>query len=340
VTPVFFANDPYQTDLEAFLSAFAGSDVWKATTSEYGVGALTVEPSIVVTDPAPALATRDDIAAWLAQMADGTHAGWPKASIDHVFSIFYPSTSVIGLTPTVTSCTSLLGFHGAGALADATPLTYTAIARCPKYVSLTGLDAVTPVAAHELIEAATDPLPDTKPAFKFPDVDHKAWTYLSDENADWCTTSTPETAIQIGKYWAQRSWSNQAAAAFHDPCVPAPSHAYVVAAPALEDVTLAGGDAGDLHTKGLVVPSGTSRTVDVGIFADGPIDSVTVHVTTKNTAALSFAWDRTKGKPGDVLRLTITMAKTFPPTGWTTFAIWAQTGGADDPYPILVKAGP
>ncbi len=77
VVPNFFdPADTMKQDTETFLHELEGSDFWTQTTKEYGVGALTVLPTIVSTDPAP---TSDaDLGTYLATMTDGTHDGWPK----------------------------------------------------------------------------------------------------------------------------------------------------------------------------------------------------------------------------------------------------------------------
>src|ERR1051326_8430483 len=54
VQPIFFAgDDAMQAQTEPFLTQLAASDYWTTTTSEYGVGALTVLPTIVLTDTPP-----------------------------------------------------------------------------------------------------------------------------------------------------------------------------------------------------------------------------------------------------------------------------------------------
>src|SRR3954447_21099717 len=48
VVPIFFAGDPFQSDVERFLSTLSRSKYWSATTSEYGVGRLRVARPVVV----------------------------------------------------------------------------------------------------------------------------------------------------------------------------------------------------------------------------------------------------------------------------------------------------
>src|SRR5207249_3243673 len=77
-------------------------------------------------------------------------------------------------------------------------------------------------ASHELIEAATDPLPLTDPEWALIDPANP-WTVLAGEVADFCEIVS---YVQDSGYVLQRSWSNAAARAGTDPCVPAPSRPF------------------------------------------------------------------------------------------------------------------
>jgi len=87
VVPIFFGSDAFQPQVEDFLQKLASSTYWTATTSEYGIGAMTVAPSIVVTDPAPATIDTIGIESFLATYVDNTP--------NDVFAIFYPSSTTI-----------------------------------------------------------------------------------------------------------------------------------------------------------------------------------------------------------------------------------------------------
>src|SRR5579884_2583889 len=51
--PVFFAGDPLEPDLTAFLKALGGSGYWRAGTQEYGVGPASFGSYVEVAKPAP-----------------------------------------------------------------------------------------------------------------------------------------------------------------------------------------------------------------------------------------------------------------------------------------------
>src|SRR5262245_7131152 len=54
IQPIFFTGDStMQTAVEDFAAQLATSSYWTAMGAEYGVGAPTVLPTIVVTTPAP-----------------------------------------------------------------------------------------------------------------------------------------------------------------------------------------------------------------------------------------------------------------------------------------------
>src|ERR1041385_2462590 len=117
----------------------------------------------------------------------------------------------------------------------------------------------------------------------------------------------------LGEFVVQRTWSNASVAAGHDPCVPAPATPYVAAAPVFDDITLTTHSGNTINTKGVMVPVGTSKTIEVDLFSDQPTDADFIvqaqdgaSVTGTGTPSLSFQWDRTQGKNGDKLHLMIT----------------------------------
>ena len=75
-------------------------------------------------------------------------------------------------------------------------------------------------------------------------------------------TQFPELA-----YTVQRTWSNAAAMASHDPCVPAlANEVYFNAVPELNDTITIGG----MFTMlGVQIPVGQTKTIDLDLFSDG-----------------------------------------------------------------------
>jgi hypothetical protein len=107
-------------------------------------------------------------------------------------------------------------------------------------------------------------------------------------------------------FLVQRSWSNAAATAGHEPCVPAPDGAYFAAVPVLSGTLHGGYEGQSISGEGVHVAKGASTTLDVDLFSDAPTDPFTVAANAFGGAGLAFSWDTTSGQNGDVLHLTIT----------------------------------
>ncbi|HZU83351.1 MAG TPA: hypothetical protein VE987_10565, partial [Polyangiaceae bacterium] len=234
----------------------------------------------------------------------------------------------------------------AGGAALGPSFAYVVVPRCPMFDRQTGIDAVTTAASHELVEVATDPFVRTNPAYNAVDVEHLAWALASGspsatEVGDMCVYSEPASRIfapLVGNFVVQRTWSNQAAEASQDPCVPAAAEAYFGAAPEFDDtVAVATGGSGSsvpyLFTSGESIPVGQSRTIRVRLFSPAPVPAWAVDVSelssTGSSSSLRFTWDRpvpdaplnVYGQNGDSFQLTITRTGPGPgPAGETIFA--------------------
>lgn len=312
IVPIFYPGEPYVTQLTAFIGKLAGSSYWTATTSEYGVGAVTVGASHTMTTAAPSSIDDSEIKTFLTTQLDGAH-GWGTPDPSTIYTIYYPSTTTITLMGD-TSCTTFGGYHNEVTI-GATRVVYAVMPRCSTGGS--DLDYLTSASTHEFIEAATDPHPFTGAAFNQPDDDHIVWALFPlSEVGDMCAynTGAEVNLLEIG-YTVQRSWSNKAAAAHHHPCVPAPARVYFNSVPILTEavnIDLSGNGTGAYPTKGVKIPVGTSKTIDVTLFADGATGPWTVQAVDymqymRNASPdLSFSINKTQGSAGDTLKLTIT----------------------------------
>jgi hypothetical protein len=203
---------------------------------------------------------------------------------------------------------------------------------------MTGIDQITASASHEIVEAATDPFPDTQPAYIGVDDDHLAWSVAitgPGEVGDMCGSESSQLGRYIGYFLVQRSWSNQAAAANLDPCVPATSSPYFGAAPEFSDrVPFFFDPFKTPETLGARLVIGASTTIAVRLFSTGPspnwqVIAMEVPAVPGSTPlgqvpnpTLEFGWDRSYGNNGDVLRLTITR-KASGTGGGTSFLIFS-----------------
>ncbi len=202
--------------------------------------------------------------------------------------------------------------------------------------SVGALDNVTAAASHEMVEIATDPLPQDRPAWSQFDADHRAWELTAGgEIGDVCAGLPGAWVRPPGiDNLVQRIWSNEAAAADHDPCEPMGVSPYFNSAPVLGDavaVTDALGNA--FMTQGVHIAVGQQQTVELDLFSDaptsGPWNVSALDLTSAffgGTEALSFSLDANQGKNGEKVHLTIT-AVSEAPNKTAPFWIRNELGG-------------
>jgi hypothetical protein len=308
VVPVFWSNDPMQAQIEQYLQAMSPSTYWTATTKEYKVGDYTLAPSVVVT--AQPFTSIDDpgIQTFLAAHADGSDAAWPKADSNTVFVVAFPSSTIINLGNNQL-CNGILGYHSDTALADNTAFSYAVIPRCG------GIDSFTATTSHELVEWATDPFPMTNTAYTRVDTAHLYWDNgAGSETGDMCENQNSAYARILGNFVVQRTWSNAAMKGGHDPCVPPPANTvFFAAAPESPDTVVYTYFGQKVNVKGVKIPVGTMKTIDVHLYSDGPVAApwtVSASTSFSSQGALTFSFDKNTGQNGDILHLTITAVKT------------------------------
>jgi hypothetical protein len=314
VVPIFFKNDPLKTELLAFANKVGASKYWAANTTEYGVGALTAADAIELDDVPPADIDDVQIEDFLRAKLDGTHPEFGTIDANTIYTIYYPASTTITLGGgggggASKSCESFGGYHDSAAVGTKF-MVYAVVPECPDFGGLNGIDAVTSTSSHEWIEASTDPNPMIDPAYASVDDDHAAWAFLlgGSETGDMCAQNQDSfyQPADLG-FYVQRSWSNEAAKAGHNPCVPAiGSLPYFNSAPVLPDTLKI---AGAPPTKGIKIPIGESRTVEVDLFSDAPTDGPwTVKARPldhSSTPTIQLSLDRDHGQNGEKIYLTI-----------------------------------
>jgi hypothetical protein len=331
VVPIFFANDADQSKVEDFLNQLAASSFWGDATKEYGAGPLSVDKSIVVTDTPPTNITIQGVESWLASYLDGTHSEWPAIAQNNIYTIFYPASTTISDPYFGTSCQSFGGYHYEAKGAGGKSIVYAVMPRCDSLGGFVqGFDTLTSGLSHELIEASTDPLM-SFPAWSYVDMDHMVWNLMPlGEVGDMCAFEPQSYQRLVGSYMVQRPWSNASAKAGHDPCVPTLTDPYFNAAPVLTDSISLDYYGQTVVTKGVKIPVGQSKTIDVQLFSDAPTADWTVQAVdetygTGQAKQLDFTWDSQSGNNGDVRHLTITRVANGSHAG-TEFIIYAQRG--------------
>ena len=273
VQPIYFKGYPYVMETDTFLTRLASSPYWSTVTSEYGVGALTSLPGYAAKVSVPATLTDETLPGLLtAALAEGAATLGP-ARADTVYALFFdPATTLVVMGMTLCQPGQPSAYHdewSAGGLQVPVAVVPTC-ASFPGQPSLTGAGVVTLALSHELVEAATDPFPNTRPAWTGIDRDHVLWSvaFSGAEVADLCENDVPNTVTpgDIG-YPVQRIWSNEGARAGTGPCVPVPAGEVYVNAVA------------DLPSRGTVMVGPTQQTVSVPVLQAAIGAQASAHLT-------------------------------------------------------------
>ena len=117
VVPIFFTGDSSQATIEQFLTMIPGSSYWTTTTSEYGVGAISIMPSVVSTATPPT--TDTDLETLLGTM-------FPTPDPGTIYTVFLPDGAVLD-DGSGKSCVAFGGYHseiasfGGGGSGSSTP---------------------------------------------------------------------------------------------------------------------------------------------------------------------------------------------------------------------------
>jgi hypothetical protein len=258
--PVLFAGDQYTTELPEYLAAVGASQYWHDATAEYGVGAATTSPAIILNETMPSLIDDDQLQVWL-QNEIGTDPRFgalgsslfdagafdagsgfdasapflatasqsPAIPQGAIYVLFLPTGTNVTLQG-ATSCQSFGGYHNSTNYpTNSETIVYAAVPRCGSLGNLTGFDELTGATSHELAEAATDPAVGGNgdhTAFGSLDMNHIYWEFIlgGAEVGDMCA-QFPQAFFNpsepaLASYTVQRIWSNKAASAGEDPCRP------------------------------------------------------------------------------------------------------------------------
>jgi hypothetical protein len=352
---VTFPGDTEAAQIDAFTSAIGASQYWRTVTSEYGVGAAA-GASIVETEAAPTAVNvgAGDPETWLATRFDGTHPEWGTFDPSAVYVVFYPSTTTA--TPSVGGCGG--AYHDDLPITIASPtdggastsgtMIYAVVFRCatsPDVGRPSGVDLTTFMASHEMVEASTDPY---GTAFLQTSASHVAWAYFfGSEVGDMCAfhANGAVTPTDIG-FAVQRIWSNAAAAAFEDPCVPGASAPLFLAAPLGQGpITLSPGGGGAVASEGFALAAGQSITVSIRFYgAETSPWTVTPFTYTMEHGQpepyLQFSPATLAGQSGDVVPLTITrVAADEDGNGGDAVKLVSTLGGTSNEWYFAITNG-
>jgi hypothetical protein len=338
VRPIVFADDASAMDIAAFMQELAHTPYWGATTSEYGVGPLTVLPTVMVPYGAPGMMTDAAVQAMIVGNTSGANPAWGPADPNVVYLFVIPEGATVNIGQD-TCCDDFGGYHGEVA-SGSVIVPYAVGCSCPGFFGTTvrSLDERTTAISHELVEAATDPFPMSDPAYQLEDRADVIWTVISGgEVGDMCAFNDDAYYVPSGsRYMVQRTWSNAAARQMQNPCVPyATAAPYFNSFPALDTVSF-GPD--KYVTRGVEIPIGVTRTIDVSLSSGGPtkgawtVSAVDYDYWVRGLPAkLAMSLDSSEGRNGDKLHLTITPKAPDPDLGAEAFILISHYGTVRDP---------
>jgi len=316
VLAITYQSDTNVGTVTGYLNELTGvaAGYWNATTSEYGVGPLAIVPmqSQSVT---PASLTDSQVQAMINSNTTGTSPAWGAPDPSTVYMVVVPQGTGFDDGSMSLCCQDYSGYHDSMSIGGTT-VAYAIICECPgfDYQGETVTDELTATMSHELIEASTDPYVESNVAWGQTDDDHAAWTiWNGGEVSDMCEYNTNFAYRPPGaQYVGQKSWSNAAALAGNDPCVPADPIAYGAVAPNITtNGTLQYG--GPWVTKAANIMKGTMGTVDVQAYTSGPMATPFTIVPydyasdwSGGTRLLTLSLDSASANNGDTRHLTIT----------------------------------
>ena len=347
VQPVAYQTDPDLAEMEAFLHELTTTSYWSETTSQYGVGPLTVLPTVYLPGPAPATISDGTVQQAITLNTGGSDPAWGPADASTVYLFLIPPGQIIS-DPGEVGCKDFDGYHDEVTV-GATAVAYAVGCSCPGYdgPSVTDLQERTVAVSHELVEAASDPLPATDAAYAGEDDADIAWTVVTGgEIADMCELNLDSTVVPPGsKYMVQRIWSNAAAAAGQNPCVPVVAtppyfNSYAVVSEVVTVVMTNPPPTPNTitPTPGITIPLGTSKTLDVQLYSDAPTSgpwTVTAYdynaLINSGAARLTFSFDGATGSNGDTLHLTITAVSANTVLGAEPFLLFSTLGTPGEP---------
>ena len=355
--PVIFVGDMYQAQIEAFIATVGQSQYWTAAVSEYGVHAGVTAKPIILDETMPSTLDDGQLQTWLANRVgtDPRFGALPSTSLfdggafdagavdasapisdaasptaqapaNVVYTIFFPSGTTITMGGGQ-SCAGFGGYHNSSFYPpNGSDIVYAVIPRCGNFGGFGGFDTVTATTSHELAEAVTDPFVGgngSRAAYGQVDEDHFFWEILlgGGEVGDMCAQFPGAfyhpSETSMASYLVQRIWSNHAAAAGQDPCVPALTAAqepyYFNTVPNVGHVT-ASYRGFNFSTLGVSAPLGQSTTIELDLFSSASTKGQSWQVKaydgnaqfTGSGADLIFAPSVVQGANGDKLQVAIT----------------------------------
>ena len=347
VVTITFAGDPNADAYEAFGDALGGSAYWAQVTSEYGVGPATGAGHVRLTAPLPSRMTETDLDAWVtAQLTDAVKNGYPALDPNGVY-VYYSDRKVALSIFGYTMCGPDRWGYGHYATVDGVEYQYAFIGQCERGHGV--VDDSTETAAGQIASEATHPHGagdlDGSLIRGWIDFDpaHNAWRNFDEYDSDTAGACElfPDTLVKVDepafKATIVKQWSNAAAKAGHDPCVPAPKTPYFNAVHLSPEVL------GKAGSEGVIMNVGDTKTISFGLFSDAPTPAWNLAVKEGSlltlTAPKTFdaTIDHATGRNGDTVQLTVTLHKKAFSGG--SYLVLASSDGTTTNYvSVLLSA--
>jgi hypothetical protein len=328
IVTVTWASDTQAATWNAFDDNVGPTTYWKAINSEYSVGAATGGSAnhVSITTTAPTTMSDADLDTLVStNVGNGT---WPANTPNTIYAVYMPPGAALTFNGQDACQQGIGGYHEESQTGS---YVYAIMPQCQGFQAAD----IEISASHELNEASTDPHPNTALAWAGFDQNHLAWEFFQDfqdelgdacELYSWSAFTDSETNFS---YAVQRQWSNAAAMAGHDPCVPAAMGTFfdVTAFPSEQttiNVNLSplGMGAGPTTSKGYKGTLNKPLTFHLGAYSDAPTSGMwnvatnfDLQLQDMNGAAITngtatVTLDKTSVINGDTITVTVT------PTAW------------------------
>jgi hypothetical protein len=206
-TVVWPGDETTGATVDGFHAAMLGSKYWTDALTQYGVGAGVAKGVIVLSTAAPATITDDALESIVKML---TMQPMYAADANTLFAMVIPKTTTVDDGTGDVSCVDYDGYHSS----TSSRVAYSVVLNC------TGaLDDLTQTDSHETAESASDPYPNHLAAWASNDF----YAVSGGEIADLCDPLTATLTAQSTSYSVVRLYSNAAAMAGTDPCLPVPA---------------------------------------------------------------------------------------------------------------------
>lgn len=321
VVNITYNSDPGQAEFDAFSDAIGDTKYWSALNAEYGVGPSKSGTAnhVHIADAAPQSIDDNGLQQ---KVIDNAGKTWPAPTDNTIYAFWLPPGTSLDFGGGQDACSAGVGGYHNQVDVNGKTTSYAVVPSCsfggsPK-------DSSTMSMSHELNEAATDPQPQTNnPGLVGFDADHLAFDLFQQfqsENGDACEFFRDSFYQEQAPfpYWVQRQWSNQSAAAGHNPCVPAAPGPYFTVVPLNKEtvkVDLSNfGGSSQTPTMGYHIPVGQTGTFQIGFNSDADTGGPwTIQAVEGNPAAgsksthLKVSVDKTSGQNGEKAYVTVTV---------------------------------